>query len=217
MFYKMLDINGCSCHGGNYKWSLPEQGADGSWIPGAWTPKIKELIPCTQGWHLAKDSQALTWLSERIFIAEYSGKIIHNSDNVIVSQCRLLRELTAWNERTARLFAVWCARQALAVLGHPDPRSIAACDIAEQFANGQATTEQLLAACDAAYTAASDAGWDTARVAASDAASASAFDAVRDAVNASARAGTFTTYWMGAKNMQYMYFCNLIASENIQK
>ncbi len=71
--------------------------------------------------------------------------------------------------RTLRLFAVWCARQALALIDNPDPRSIAACDVAERFANGQATNDEL----DAARDAARDAAWDAAR----DAAWAAAWDA----------------------------------------
>jgi hypothetical protein len=64
--------------------------------------------------------------------------------------------------RTLRLFAVWCARQALALIDNPDPRSIAACDVAERFANGQATNDELAAARAAAWAAARDAAWDAA-------------------------------------------------------
>lgn len=59
--------------------------------------------------------------------------------------------------RTLRLFAVRCARAALAAAGgDPDPRSLAACDAAERFANGRATLEELAdagSAADAAYAA----------------------------------------------------------------
>lgn len=74
--------------------------------------------------------------------------------------------------RALRLFAVWCARRALARIANPDPRSIAACDIAERHANGQATDEEL----DAARVAASDA-W-------ADAAAADAAAAARSAASA---------------------------------
>jgi hypothetical protein len=55
---------------------------------------------------------------------------------------------------TMRLFAVLQARQALALVGNPDPRSIAACDVAERHANGQATAAELAAASAAARAAA---------------------------------------------------------------
>ena len=53
-----------------------------------------------------------------------------------------------------RLFAVDCARRALARLANPDPRSVAACDVAEKFANGEATVKELQIARNDAYDAA---------------------------------------------------------------
>lgn len=47
-----------------------------------------------------------------------------------------------------RLFAVWCARQVQHLM--KDQRSIDALDVAERFANGLATKEELDAAGDAA-------------------------------------------------------------------
>jgi hypothetical protein len=89
--------------------------------------------------------------------------------------------------RIMRLFAVWCARQALALIDQPDPRSVAACDVAERYANGEATSEELAAARaaarDAAGAAAWDAAWDAAGDAAWDAAGAAARDAAWDAQN----------------------------------
>ena len=89
------------------------------------------------------------------------------------------------DDRTMRLFAVWCARQALALIENPDPCSVAACDVAERYANGAATGDELAAARAAAWdaaraaawAAASDAAWAAARAAARDA----AWDAARDA------------------------------------
>ena len=72
--------------------------------------------------------------------------------------------------RTMRLFAVQCARQALALVGNPDQRSVAACDVAERYANGQADDKELATASDAARAAASATAWAAARVAARDAA-----------------------------------------------
>ena len=66
------------------------------------------------------------------------------------------------DDRTNRLFAVWCARNALSLIDNPDPRSIAACDIAERYANGVATNYELAAAGDAARYASWAAAWDAA-------------------------------------------------------
>lgn len=55
------------------------------------------------------------------------------------------------DDRTLRLFAVWCARQVQHLM--EDERSIAALDVAERFANGEATSEELAAARAAAGAA----------------------------------------------------------------
>lgn len=47
------------------------------------------------------------------------------------------------DDRTLRLFAVWCARRALAMIDDPHPDSVAACDVAERYANGQASEKEL--------------------------------------------------------------------------
>ena len=58
------------------------------------------------------------------------------------------------DDKTLRLFAAWCAREALKLVDNPDPRSVAACDTAERYANGEATIAELAAARDAAWDAA---------------------------------------------------------------
>ena len=65
------------------------------------------------------------------------------------------------DEKASRLFAVWCAREALALVTTPDPRSLAACDVTERYARGEASIVELekasaaaAAAANAAYAAA---------------------------------------------------------------
>ena len=96
------------------------------------------------------------------------------------------------DDRTNRLFAVACARKALALVEDPDPRCIETCDVAERYANGQATDLEL-ATARAAIEAARDADWDDvqdaawgaawgAAGAAAGAATRTAVQAARDAV-----------------------------------
>jgi hypothetical protein len=98
-------------------------------------------------------------------------------------------------DKVNRMFAVYCARQALMLVENPDPRSVAACDIAEKFALGQSTKEEL----DAARDAASDAAWAAEMDAASDAARAAAsdtaWDAARDAAMSAARSAASDAAW----------------------
>jgi len=71
-----------------------------------------------------------------------------------------------------RLFAVRCAREVQHLM--KDQRSLGALDVAEKYARGEATDEELSAAWAAAWDAASAAAWDAAWAAAWDAASAAA-------------------------------------------
>jgi hypothetical protein len=86
-------------------------------------------------------------------------------------------------DRDARLFEVWCARQVQHLMA--DDRSIAALDVAERFADDEASQEELDAAWDAArdsaWAAARDSAWAAARAAARDSAWAAARAAARDA------------------------------------
>lgn len=60
------------------------------------------------------------------------------------------------DNKTARLFAVACARRALALVKNPDPRALAACAVAEQYAMGEATAQELAAVRSEAWNAAVD-------------------------------------------------------------
>jgi len=60
------------------------------------------------------------------------------------------------DDKTMRLFAVWCARSVQHLMS--DPRSVAAIDVAEKFANGNATEAELVAARAEAWRA-----WETMR------------------------------------------------------
>jgi len=99
------------------------------------------------------------------------------------------------DDRTNRLFAVACAREALSLIPNPDPRSIAACDVAERYANGQASDEELAAAGVAAWDVAGAAAWDVAWTAAWTVARDAAWDAAR-----AARDAAWTAAWTVARD-----------------
>ena len=71
-------------------------------------------------------------------------------------------------DKELRLFAVFCARQVEHLI--TNERSKNAINVAEKFAYGNATNEELASASDAARASASDAARASARAAASDAA-----------------------------------------------
>lgn len=87
-------------------------------------------------------------------------------------------------DRIMRLFACWCAEQAMSLVKSPDPRSLESIRVARLSADGLATDAELLAVWDAARGAARYAAWDVARAAAKAArraaARGAAWDAARD-------------------------------------
>jgi len=211
VLYKVLTANGCSCHGGSLKWSLPVKNENGSWTPGEWMPEIEgPLVECENGYHLATLEQLTQWLNERIFIAEVDGEIVESSDKGkwVARKVRLVRE-TEWDERTARLFACDCAEHVLYLYerDYPDDnRPRHAIEVARRYANGEATVQELTAAWHAAWDAvrAADrdatwaAAWAAARAAARDAAGAAAWDAAWAAAWAAERK------WQAAKLAEYL-------------
>jgi len=108
------------------------------------------------------------------------------------------------NDKTERLFAVWCARNTPMHDGRTtsalltDPRSVAALEVAERFAHGNATTEELAVARHAARAAAGDAAGDAAWAAAWAAAGASAGDAAGASAWAAAGDAARDAAWAAA-------------------
>ncbi|MDN7867793.1 hypothetical protein QZM26_00025 [Burkholderia multivorans] len=115
-------------------------------------------------------------------------------------------------DRDIRLFAVWCARQVEHLM--EDQRSKDALNVAERFANGEATEEERAAARDAAWAAAwaaaGDAAWEAARAAAraaaGDAAGDAAWAAARAAAGDAARAAAGDAAWDAAREAQAEMF-----------
>ena len=151
--FKVLNVDGSSCHGGSLQWGLPKGR------PGRWHQVSGELIPCENGLHLCREKDLLDWLGPAIFLAEARGERIEETDKVVVREARLVRRIDTWNDRTARLFAVACARRALErerVAGRePASASWAALEEAANFAEGHSSADKLAAARAAARDAAS--------------------------------------------------------------
>jgi hypothetical protein len=149
--------------------------------------QIKAKSPCTNGWkkllkHLNKTTSDDDQLSI-VTILESNG---------LDDALWCLRAVDG-KDKEIRLYAVWCARQVQHLM--KDKRSIAALDVAERFANGLATYEELQAAGDAtsdaaraAWFAACDAARAVAWAAAMAAARVDAWDDASDAAWAAAMA-----------------------------
>lgn len=112
------------------------------------------------------------------------------------------------DDRTLRLFAVWCARHTPLGDGRitgdlcTDPRSLAALEMAERHAHGQATDAELAYAANAGNTAAADA-FNVARATHSTAHAAHAAHAARAAAAAACTHSTHVAYATYAANAAY--------------
>ena len=153
---------------------------------------IRKHNPCTNGW-------------EKLLV--YLGKTKADDEPLAITtildsngldDAIWCLQAVAGRDREIRLFAVSCARQVQHVM--TDQRSLDALDVAERYANGEATEKEMDAARSAAASAAPAAGvaadateWaarDAAWAAARDTAMwAAAMDAARYAVWAAADAG----------------------------
>lgn len=150
---------------------------------------IRKLIPCYDPSIYVKDESETLSVVE--WVSKYRGTV---PDRDIIW---LLCHKEFMTNKELRLFAVWCAREALSLVNNPDPRSINACNVAERYANGEATDEELEAAAvaaagyAAAYWAAYPAAYwdsypaDSAARAAVDAAASAAVSAARAVARAS--------------------------------
>ena len=117
--------------------------------------RIRAHAPCSDGW-----AKLLRYLGKTQADDEplALGTILNSNGLDDALWC--LRAVDG-NQREMQLYAVWCARQVPHLM--TDPRSLAALDVAERHANGEATDEELAAASAAARLAAWDAARDAAR------------------------------------------------------
>ena len=165
-YYKCLDADGKSCHGGKkIAWPMPSHGRPGKWLPAL---NGKPAL-CDHGYHFCRDEQVLSWLSPMLCEVEVEREteiIVGDDKCVTVGHMRIVRVFRRWDERTARLFACNCAERALKQerkAGRElDARSWEAIRVSRRFASGKATAEELAAARYAARYAA----WAAARDAA---------------------------------------------------
>jgi hypothetical protein len=157
---------------------------------------IRKHGPCEEGWKKLLKNLGKTQADD-----EPLSIVTILDSNGLDDALWCLRAVTG-HDREIRLYAAWCARQVQSLM--TDPRSLAALDVAERYAQGLATDEDLRTAGAAAWAAAGAAGaaaWDAARAAAGAAAwdaARAAWDAARDAAEAAAGAAAGAAAWYAA-------------------
>ena len=160
---------------------------------------IRKLNPCYDPSEVVEDENEE--LPAKEWVAKYRDRV-KSKEDIIWLLCNKI----FMSDKDMRLFAVWCAREALKLVKNPDYRNIAACDASEKYANGEITGEELdaarNAARDATWSTAWNAAWNAARDAARDAAWGAAWSAARNA----ARDASWSTAWDAQINRLLTYF-----------
>ena len=171
--------------------------------------QIRKHEPCADGWE-----KLLTYLGKTKADDEPLSLLTILDSNGLNDALWCLRAVEG-HDKEIRLFAVWCARQVQHLL--TDQRSLDALDVAEHYANGEATEDELAAAGDAARdavraaraagAAAAEAAWDAAQTAvraarAAGAAAEAAGAAAEDAAEAAARDAAWDAAWDAARTKQ---------------
>jgi hypothetical protein len=103
---------------------------------------IREFKPCYDPSEVIKDE------NEELAIKEWVKKyreVVPDKDIIwLLSRTEFL------SKKDLILFVVWCVKEALKLIETPDERIVEVCNVAERYANDQATKEELLTARDAA-------------------------------------------------------------------
>lgn len=164
--------------------------------------RIREHSPCCEGWEKLLKGLGKTQADDEPL--PYARIVEINGLDHALWCCRVEPQ----HDREWRLFAVWCARQVQHKMR--DERSIAALDVAERHANGQATDKELAAAGDAAWAAARAATGAPAWSAARAAAGAPAWAAARSAAWAAAGDAAGDAAWDAAWGAQKAEFLRVV-------
>jgi hypothetical protein len=124
---------------------------------GEWTPSVIPVL-CQSGWHAMYERDVLAHLPEeagaQLWRVEVRGEVVEGDDKIAATSMRLDYQLGVTTETNLRLFACDVAQDALSLVEHPDPRSLAAVEVARRYAVGAATDRELYAARSAAGSAA---------------------------------------------------------------
>ncbi|MDE2254312.1 MAG: hypothetical protein KGL42_08630 [Betaproteobacteria bacterium] len=152
--------------------------------------RIRAYRPCQSGWEKLLRGLGKTRADDEPL--PYSTILRINGLNDALWCCRAEPQYA----KEWRLYAVWCARRPQHLM--TDARSVSALDVAERFALGDATTQELAAAKAAASAAAKAAASAAAKAAASAAAKAAPSAAAWAAANAAVWSAASAAVWSAA-------------------
>ena len=152
--------------------------------------EIRKNSPCESGWRKLLSNLGKTGPDD-----EPLSILAVLDSNGIDDALWCLRAVEG-HDKKIRMYAVWCARQVQHLM--TDQRSVAALDVAERFANGEATPVELYAAGSTAWAvagAARSAAWAAAEAAAWAATGAAGAAGAAEASAEAARSAAWAAAW----------------------
>ena len=152
------------------------------------------IILCSSGMHSSRLVYDALRYAQGSYLSRVAlwGDVVEDTDKLAARHREVLWAADVSSE--LRLWGCWCVRQVWHLL--TDERSRRAVEVAEAFARGEATREQL----DAARAAARAAAWAAAGAAARAAAWAAARAAAWAAAGAAAGAAAWAAAWAAARD-----------------
>jgi hypothetical protein len=105
--------------------------------PGTWLSANANVEPCVSGIHALHVEGLPGWIDDELWTCELDGVVEDDGQVLVAEQGRLLEQVAAWNEASARDFAGACAArgrehvvEALRTEGHEDEaRSLEGLDV----------------------------------------------------------------------------------------
>jgi hypothetical protein len=120
---------------------------------------IRKLHPCYDPSDIGIPEEETLPIKE--WIEKYRN-VVKDKEDILWLICQSI----FMSDKNLRLFAVWCAREALKLIKKPNITIINSCNVAERFVNEEASIEELTIAREAAWNALKpvcSASWSTAK------------------------------------------------------
>ena len=150
-----------------YKWLLPDrttptQGFLWPEDETLWTPNVKPIL-CESGWHGVEEKDVLKHLpgvGAVLYEVEVRGEVVRGGDKFCAESMRFKYVVGEATERNLRLFVCDVAEDVLSAFESKYPNDLrprTAIEVSRRYALGEASRDELTAACWAARSAADSA------------------------------------------------------------
>ena len=140
-YFKVLNPDGSTCHGGKANYPLPADSNAGDWL----APIDSKLIWCKNGYHICRTSDLFDWVGPAIFEVEFDGEMVVERNTLICRKVRLIKQLN-WNKQIAHQLIIDIVEHILPVYERRKPGDNSArrsLELAQKYNQGLVAQEEL--------------------------------------------------------------------------